>query len=70
MLLFCTLLWVYVLLQKVGSCLTFRNELSEETRVLTKQKTLLGRGTQVESMRVREPGRTSLPSGLHSQVLW
>ena len=29
---------------KMGSCLTFRNELSEETHMLTKQKTLLGRG--------------------------
>ena len=30
---------------KLGSCLTLRNELSEETHVLTKQETLLGRGT-------------------------
>ena len=28
----------------MGSCLTFRNELSEEIHVLTKQETLLGRG--------------------------
>ena len=40
---------------KVDSCLTLRNELSEETRGLTKQAILLGRGTQVESSRVREP---------------
>ena len=38
--------------------------------MLTKQETLLRRGTQVESTKVRGPGRTSLPSGLHSQVLW
>ena len=29
---------------RAGSCLTLRNELSEETQVLTKQETLLGRG--------------------------
>ena len=34
---------------KLGSCLTLRNELSEETNVLTKQETLLGKGTQAES---------------------
>ena len=39
----------------MDSCLTLRNELSEETRGLTKQAILLGRGTQVESSRVREP---------------
>ena len=33
---------------KLGSCLTLRNELSKETHVLTKQETLLGKGTQVE----------------------
>ena len=41
---------------KLGSCLTLRNELSEETHVLTKQEILLGKGTRVESSRVREPG--------------
>ena len=40
---------------KLGSCLTLRNELSEETHVLTKQEILLGKGTLVESSRVREP---------------
>ena len=40
---------------KLGSCLTLGNELSEETHVLTKQETLLGKCTQVESSRVREP---------------
>ena len=29
---------------KLGSCLTFGNELSEETHVLTKKETLLGKG--------------------------
>ena len=29
---------------RVGSCLTLRNELSKEACILTKQKTLLGRG--------------------------
>ena len=38
--------------------------------VLTKQETLLERGTQAGSRRVREPGRTALPHGLQSQVLW
>ena len=39
-----------------GSCLTLRNELSEETHVLTKQMTLLGRGARAESSRVRQTG--------------
>ena len=55
---------------KLGSCLTLRNELSEEIHVLTKQETLLGKGTGVESSGVREPRRTALPLGLQSQVLW
>ena len=50
----------------MGSCLTLRSELSEETHVLTKQETLLGKGTQAESSRVREPRRTALPHGLVS----
>ena len=33
-------------------------------RVLTKQEILLGKDTQVESRRVREPRRTPLPRGL------
>ena len=33
---------------RVGSCLTLRNELAENTLVLTKQETLLGRGAWVE----------------------
>ena len=36
---------------KLGSRLTLRNELSEETHVLTKQEILLGKGTPVESSR-------------------
>ena len=44
---------------KLGSCLTLGNELSEETHLLTKQEILLGKGTQVESSRVREPRRTA-----------
>ena len=51
---------------KLGSCLTLGNELSEETHVLTKQEILLGKGTWVESSRVREPRRTALPRGLVS----
>ena len=50
---------------KLGSCLTLGNELSEEIHVLTKQETLLEKGTQVESSRVREP-RTALPRGSQS----
>ena len=54
----------------MGSCQTLRNELSEETHVLTKQETLLGRGARAESSRVRELRRTVLPRGSQSQVLW
>ena len=53
----------------MGSRLTLGNELSEETHVLTKQETLLGRGDQAESSKVREPRRTALPRGSQSQVL-
>ena len=55
---------------KWGSWLTLKNELSEETHVLRKQETLLGRGAQVESSRVREPRRTALPRVSQSWVLW
>ena len=48
---------------ELGSCLMFGNELSEETHMLTKQEILLGKGTWVESSRVREPRRTALPHG-------
>ena len=55
---------------KLGSCLALGNELSKETHVLTKQEILLGKGTRVESRRVREPRRIALPRGLQSWVLW
>ena len=55
---------------KLGSCLTLGNELSEETHMLTKQEILLGKGTRVESSRVREPRRTALLRGLQSRVSW
>ena len=55
---------------KLGSCLTLGNELSKETHVLTKQEILLGKGTQVDSSRVRAPRRTALPHGSQSRVLW
>ena len=58
---------------KLGSCLTLGNELYEETHVLSKREILLGKGTRVESSRVREPGRTALPGGSdgsQSRVLW
>ena len=54
----------------LGSCLTLGNELSEETHLLTKQETLLGKGTRVERSRVKETRRTALPHGLQSWVLW
>ena len=37
--------------------------------MLTKQEILLGKGTQVESSRVREPRRTALPCGSQSWVM-
>ena len=54
---------------RVGSCLTLGNESSKETHMLTKQETLLGRGAQAQSSRVREPRRTALPRGSQSQGL-
>ena len=38
--------------------------------MLTKQEILLGKGTGMDSSRVREPRRTALPRGLQSWVLW
>ena len=38
--------------------------------MLTKQEILPGKGTRVESSRVREPRRTALPRGSQSRVLW
>ena len=46
---------------KMRSCLTLGNK-SEEIHALTKQDILLGRGSQEESSRVREPRRTALPA--------
>ena len=54
----------------LGSFLTLGNELSKERHVLTKQKTLSGSDTWVESSRVRGPRRTALPHGSQPQVLW
>ena len=53
---------------KLGSCLTVGNELFKETHVLTKQ-VLLGKGTRVESGRVREPRRTALARALGFMVM-
>ena len=44
---------------RVGSCLTLRSELSEETQMLTEQETLLERAAPVMSKRVREPRTAS-----------
>lgn len=52
----------------VESCLALGNELSDETYLLTKD--FIGRGTEAERSRVREPKRTALPSGSQSQFLW
>ena len=54
---------------KLGSCLTLGNELSEETHVLTKQEILLGKGSRLESSRVRESRRTALPRGRGFMVM-
>ena len=53
---------------KVAPSLTLGNELSEETLVLTKQEILLGKGTRVESSRVREPLCGFMVMGLVSQL--
>ena len=53
----------------MGSCLTLKNELSKETRVLRKQQTLLERGPWRERRGVRGPRRTALPHGWQAQVL-
>ena len=55
---------------RVGSCLTLGNKLSEESHMLTKQESLLGRGAWAESRRVREPRGTAMPCGSQSRVLW
>ena len=43
--------------------------MSEETHALTKQEIFLGKGTWVESSRVREPRRTALPRGSGFMVI-
>ena len=48
---------------ELGSYLKLGNELFEKTHVLIKQEILLGKGTRVESRRVREPRSTALPPG-------
>ena len=53
----------------MGSCLTPRNEPSEETHVLTKQETLLERGARAEGGRAREPRGAALPQGSQPRVL-
>ena len=45
---------------ELGYCLTLKNELSEETHLLTKARDLIGKGHPVESSRVREARRTAL----------
>ena len=55
---------------KLGFCLTLRNELSEETHVLIKQEILLGKGTRVESSRVREPRTALLGFMVMGSVSW
>ena len=44
----------------MGSYLIPGNGVSKETCMLIKQETLLGRGTPMESNRVRDPKRTAL----------
>ena len=67
-LLFSESLWPYEVQEggplpgpKMHSCLTLGNK-SEEIHAMTKQGILLGRGSQEESSRVREPRRTALPA--------
>ena len=51
----------------VGSCLTLGNELSQET-CADKARDFIGKGSWVESSRVREPRRTALLHDSHSWV--
>ena len=56
---------------KLGSCLTLGNELSEETHLLTKQEILLGKGTRVESSRVRKPCNLILSNMINDiPIIW
>ena len=54
---------------KLGSCLTLGKELSEET-CADKARDFIGKGTWVESNRVREPRRTALLGSPQSRILW
>ena len=54
----------------MGFYLALGNELSEETHVLTKEETILGRGTWGKSSRVRQLSGTALPCGFQSRVVW
>ena len=49
--------------------LSLGNELSEETHA-DKARDFIGKGTRVESRRVRELMRTALLRGSKSRVLW
>ena len=49
--------------------LSLGNELSEETHA-DKARDFIGKGTRVESRRVRELRRTALLRGSKSRVLW
>ena len=52
---------------RMGSSVALGNELSEKIHILTEQEILLGKGTWVESSRVREPRRTALLCGSQSR---
>ena len=54
---------------KPGSCLTLGKELTEET-CADKTRDFIGKGTQVESSRVRKTRRTTLPRGSQFLGLW
>ena len=54
----------------MGSCLSLRIELLEETHDLTKQETSLGSGIRVQSSRVREPRKTALPHVSLARIFW
>ena len=50
---------------RAGSCLTLRKELSKETRA-DQARDFIGKGTRVESSRVREPRRELLCRVAHN----
>ena len=54
---------------RTGFLSNTRKWIVKETHVLTKQEILMGKGTHVESSRVREPRRIVLPRGLQYRVL-